>query len=135
MLKMRKLTTRDMFTVVDMLKKLAEGGFGESELSNLIVSELKKKSEKAGETDERAIIKIGILVLTKLYESLKPDLINWFASLIGKTIDEYMDSDPNTTLEIIDQLIDGGEETKNFFTSAFALFKKISALKNPIVKR
>jgi len=117
-----------MFTVVDMLKKLAESG-----LSELIISDLPKK--QLSEIDEQAVMKIGILVLTKLYENLKKNLIEWFASLIGQTVDEYLESDPSTTLEIIDQLVDGGEETRNFFTKAYALFKKIGSLKNPMMKK
>jgi hypothetical protein len=63
------------------------------------------------------------------HDNVIGDLQGWFASLIGKTFDEYMELPPQTTLEIIDCLVDS-EETKGFFSHALQLYKKMNLLGN-----
>jgi len=124
--KIRELTTGDMFAVVAMLKKCAG-----SRLSSLIVSD---ESAVKGKTDEQKAMSLGLLVLSELYDNLIDDLQKWFASLVGKTVEEYMAMPIETTLDIIDYLVDN-EIAKSFFSRALQVYKKMSALGNVTEKK
>jgi len=113
----RKLKTSDLFTVTGLLKKVAKSG-----LSEMIVAESKSDSKIIDSP-----IKIGLLVLTVLYDNVVDDLILWFASLCNVTKEEYMESDVNTTLDIIDYL-STNEDCKSFFLRASDLVKTIPGL-------
>jgi len=117
MSKIRKLTAQDVFTIVDMLKKVAS-----NTLPKIIkgVSEAPKEGDKAG-----AQIQIGIMILTELYANLKDDLITWLASMVNMKREEYLESDAELTLEIIDQL-STNKEYNGFFLRAYNLYKKIA---------
>lgn len=117
-MKIRPLKTADVFTVIGMLKKI-----GNTKLTNLLVSD--ETSTKKGKPNPNQSIQLGIMVLTELYDNVITDLQNWFASLIGKEYKEYMDMPPETTLDIIDELVNG-EEAKGFFSRALQLYRKIN---------
>jgi Ni,Fe-hydrogenase III component G len=118
-----------MFAVVDMLKNLGNNG-----LSDLIVSvsEYAKGKEKTVDADT---IKIGAMVISKMYDSLKSDMIKWFSSLVGMTEEEYLNSDPGITLDIVEYLTGGGEEVKSFFTRVYALYKRIPSFATDSAKK
>jgi hypothetical protein len=118
----RPLKTADVFTVIGMLKKI-----GKTRLADIFTSDV--SATKTAKPDAGQSIQLGILVLTELYDNVIGDLQGWFASLIGKTFDEYMELPPQTTLEIIDGLVDS-EETKGFFSHALQLYKKMNLLGN-----
>ena len=134
-IKIRALTNRDFFTVVDMLSKIS--GAAGREVSGLITS---KKTVKAGSKEaEKQMEELGqqvaLAVLETCYKHVKDDLIKWFASLVEKTVDEYLDQmPPETTIQIIEQLKEA-QETKNFFTRAWQLFKQIQPSKNQSTKK
>lgn len=113
----RPLKTSDVFAVIGMLKKI-----GNTKLSNLFVSDI--TSTKKEKPDTNQSIQLGITVLTELYDNVIDDLQAWFASLIKKTHEEYMDMPPEITLDIIDHLVNN-EEAKGFFSRALQLYKKI----------
>ena len=117
-MKLRPLKTADVFTVIGMFKKI-----GNTKLTNLFVSD--ETATKGKKPDPNQSIQLGIMVLTELYDNVIIDLQNWFASLIEKTYDEYMDMPPETTLDIIDELVDS-DESKGFFSRALQLYKKIN---------
>ena len=118
----RPLKTADVFVVIGMLKKISN-----TRLTSLFVADpMATKKEKP---DVNQSVQLGIMVLTELYDSVIGELQNWFASLIGRTIDEYMDMPPETTIDIIDQLVDS-EESKGFFSRALQLYKKINKSEN-----
>lgn len=117
--KIRPLTNRDFFTVVDMLSKI--GGVAGRELSGLISS--KKTVKPTDQQMEEVGQQIALIVLETCYKHVRQDLIDWFASLCEKTADEFLDMPPETTLQVMEQLTEA-QETKDFFTRAFALFKK-----------
>ncbi|GAG36868.1 unnamed protein product, partial [marine sediment metagenome] len=79
-------------------------------------------------TDPNQSVQLGIMVLTELYDNVIGDLQAWFASLINKTVEEYMDMPAETTLDIIDFLVDD-RDAKSFFSHALQLYKKISKSK------
>lgn len=133
--KIRALTNRDFFTVVDMLSKIS--GAAGREVSGLITS---KKTVKAGSKEaEKQMEELGqqvaLAVLETCYKHVRDDLIKWFASLAGKTVNEYLDQmPPETTIQIIEQLKEA-QETKDFFTRAWQLFKQIQPSKNQSTKK
>jgi hypothetical protein len=115
-MEIRQLKTSDVFTVIGMLKKISN-----TKLSNLFVSDTESKEEKS---DDNQSVQLGIMVLTELYENVIGDLQEWFASLINKTVEEYMEMPVNTTLDIIDFLVED-PGAKGFFSRALQLYKKI----------
>jgi|SRR5690554_1138229 len=124
--KIRALTNRDFFTVVDMLSKIS--GAAGREVSGLITS---KKTVKAGSKEDTKQLeelgqKVALAVLETCYKHVREDLIKWFASLAGKSVSEYLDKmPPETTLQIIEQLKEA-QEAKDFFTRAWRLFKEMN---------
>lgn len=133
--KIRSLTNRDFFTVVDMLTKIS--GEAGRVMSGLITS---KKTVKAGSKEaEKQMEELGqqvaLAVLETCYKHVREDLIKWFASLVDKSVDEYLDQmPPETTIQIIEQLKEA-QETKDFFTRAWQLFKQIQPSKNQSTKK
>jgi len=116
-MQIRPLKTSDVFIVIGMLKSI-----GNTKLNNLFVSDPSStKKEKPGDDQS---VQLGIAVLTELYDNVIGDLQGWFASLIEKTHDEYMDMPPETTLDIIDYLV-SNKDAKSFFSRALQLYKKI----------
>ena len=132
-IKIRPLTNRDFFTVVNMLSKIS--GEAGRVMSGLITS---RKTVKAGSKEDAEQLEalgqqIALAVLEACYKHVQDDLIKWFASLLdevtdaegntvrynGKmTVNEYLDKlPPSTTLQIIGQLKDA-PETEDFFTRA-----------------
>ena len=125
-IKIRPLTNRDFFTVVDMLSKIS-GEAGRA-MSGLITS---KKTIKAGSKEDVKQLEalgqqVALAVLETCYKHVREDLIKWFASLVDKSVDEYLDKmPPETTLQIIEQLKEA-QEAKDFFTRAWRLFKEMN---------
>jgi len=100
-----------------MLKKISN-----TKLTNLFVSD--PTSTKKEKPDANQSVQLGIAVLTELYDNVIEDLQKWFASLIDKTFEEYMDMPAETTLDIIDHLV-SDKDAKSFFSRALRLYKKI----------
>lgn len=125
-IKIRPLTNRDFFTVVNMLSKIS--GEAGRVMSGLITS---RKTVKAGSKEDAEQLEalgqqIALAVLEACYKHVQDDLIKWFASLIGKSVNEYLDQmPPVTTLQIIEQLKDA-PEVKDFFTAAWRLAREMS---------
>ena len=98
-MKLRPPKTADVFTVIGMFKKI-----GNTKLTSMFVSDTTATKKEKPDNDQS--IQMGIMVLTELYDNVIGDLQNWFASLIEKTLEEYMEMPPETTLDIIDELVD-----------------------------
>ena len=115
----RKLTAGDVFTVVDMLKKVAN-----DTLPKIIksVSEVSSKDEKGAQGHQ---IQLGVLILTELYANLREDLITWLASMVYMEREEFLKSDAVLTLDIIEKL-STDKEYNGFFLRAYNLYKKIA---------
>lgn len=113
----RKLTAADVFTVVDMLKKVAS-----DTLPKIIksVSDAPKK-DKSPENQ----IQLGVLILTELYANLKEDLIVWLASMVYMERKEFLESDAVLTLDIIEKL-STDKEYNGFFLRAYNIYKRIA---------
>lgn len=119
----RKLTNRDLLTVVGMLKKLVAAGTGD-DIAGLFVPAV-GDSPKEGEAKDPTI-RLGFIVLTKLFDNLFDDFVKWIASLLGMPYEEYLELPPESTLDIIDQLVEG-EDSKRFFKRAWELSRKMQA--------
>lgn len=118
----RPLLTEDIFLVVDMLKKV-----GNTKLNELIMSDSTSTKKEKGDSDQA--VQVGIMVLTTLYDNVIDDLQAWFASLINKSVEEYMKTPATTTFDIIDYLTNT-EDSKSFFSRALQLYKRISKSKS-----
>lgn len=114
---MRKLQTSDVFTIVDMLKKVA----GET-LPKIIKSVSTTDTKKGGEENR---LQVGILILTELYDNLRDDLLIWLADLNEMAEEEFMQSDPETVLGVIEEFATN-EKYQSFFLRAYNLYKKIA---------
>lgn len=116
-IKIRPLKTADIFLVIGMLKKISN-----TKLSNLFISDT--TATKKEKPDPSQSVRLGMMILSELYDNVIGDLQAWFASLINKTVEEYMDMPAETTLDIIDFLVDD-KDAKSFFSHALQLYKKI----------
>lgn len=128
--KIRSLTNRDFFTVVDMLSKIS--GEAGRVMSGLITSRRTVKAGSKEDTEQLEALgqQIALAVLEACYKHVRDDLIKWFASLIGKSVNEYLDQmPPVTTLQIIEQLKDA-PEAKDFFTAAWRLAREMNKSAN-----
>jgi hypothetical protein len=138
-LKIRSLTNRDFFTVVNMLSKIS--GAAGRELASMISSKNAEKPKNLAEKEvadkqaEEMGIQIAMVIFNTCYEHVQQDLINWFASLCNMSADDYLDKlPPDTTLQIIDQLTKAQEAT-SFFTHALQLFKRMNKFGNPSTEK
>ena len=113
----RKLTAGDVFTVVDMLKSVA------SETLPKIIKSV-SETPKEGKAQENQI-QLGVIILTELYTNLRDDLIKWLASMVFMEEKEFLESDAEITLDIIEKL-STDKEYSNFFLRAYNLYKKIA---------
>jgi hypothetical protein len=121
-MKIRNYTVADVFTLVDLLASIS-GTTGES-LKTLL------KSGGGNITEEEAHdrgVELVLLVLNKAYAGAKDKLVNWLASLLEMTVDEFLKQPPDTVLDVIDEIVNR-KETKDFFSRAFARFNKTNSL-------
>ena len=119
----RELTTKDMYTVIDLLMKV-----GKTRLTTIFVGDDTKAP--SGDTEDLSTDKtmqLGMTVLSELYENLNEDLKKWFASLCNMDLEEYYNTPIDTTIKIIDFLIES-EKTKDFFSQSLQVYSKMSAL-------
>jgi hypothetical protein len=121
-MKIRKLTRGDRKKLTSMIKALAVK-IGSSQLLNIISPEAKGE----GETGKgNAIENIGIEVFKTMLEHLESDLCEWFADLVGVTVEEFDDLPFNAELDIISQVADA-EEFADFFTQASQLRNRVES--------
>jgi len=119
---MRKYNVADVFTIVDLLSSIA-GSSGDS-LRNLL-----RSGDGTDEEAEDRGIELVLYVLNKSYMGCKEKLIQWFASLLEISVDEFLSKPPETVLEVIEE-IGNRKESKDFFSRAFRLFNKTGSSEN-----
>jgi hypothetical protein len=116
-MKLRAYNVGDVFTFVDILSSIS--GSAGNELRSLLRSGGKSEvSEK--EAEDRGI-ELVLFVLQKAYAGCKNKLIAWLASLLEKSVDDFLKMPPETVLEVIKEVATG-EESTSFFTKASRLF-------------
>lgn len=120
-MRIRELKNKDIFTVINMLKKAVKV-IG-PELANIISSS--SEPIKDAVKEERIGLQLLNLILDVLFDNVQDDLKAWFADLLGVTVDEYMELPLSTTEDVIEYLIESQEST-SFFTRAWQLYKRMS---------
>jgi hypothetical protein len=124
MINIRPYKVSDVFVIVDLLSGIAKSG--SSELRTLLT---------AGSNDSGSIvdgeqaaqergIELVFFVLNKCYTESKDNLIKWFASLCEMTEAEFLNQPPETVLDVIEEIATR-KESKDFFSRAYQLFRRI----------
>jgi hypothetical protein len=104
-----------------MLSKLASKA-GHQGILGMITATQDKPAAEGKEDD--SMLEIGVQLIKMLIDELDGDISAWFASLIGKTPEEYDAMPFDVELDIIELLKTSGE-LEHFFTRASQLFKTI----------
>jgi hypothetical protein len=118
-IKIRRLTNADLMRVIQLFKKVGEDST--SKITELFYSstgdEVEKKDKKGL---EETGVKIVSYALFELYDRVTFEFVEWIASLVDKTYDEFMQMEAEYTIDIIEALV---ENEKRFFTRALQLSK------------
>jgi len=124
-IRIRKLKRSDRKTLTRLIQ-IASEKFGAGDLTKL-VRDTGSGSSAEGEKDSTQILKIGMEVFNILLDVVEKDVTEWFADLIGVTLDEYEEMPFDTDLVIAEQLL-GSEEMRAFFSRLSRLRSEISKL-------
>lgn len=116
-IEMRPLLTEDVFTVVNMLRKLSKG-----DLPKLMVSVDKVIKEK--KDDLKDYLDVGQLVINALYDSLENEFLIWLGSLINMDREKLMKTPIDTIPDLIETILES-EKYKSFFLRVYRLYKMI----------
>lgn len=125
-LKVRKLKTKDLFTVADIL-----GDCGEDFLKTagtIIRKALMEKRRKGKGTSLMSYQMIGVTIFTSALKQASKKVKELLADLIGKTVDEFDEMPIDTSLNIIETLSEQ-EDLTGFFQKVSLLVEKISGEK------
>lgn len=123
-MEIRKLKTEDVFTVVDMLRKI--GGVTGKQIKTLFTSsDDESKKAKTKEQVEKVGVEVAFLLLETCYKETKDDLVAWFASLCQVKPEEFYQLPADTFLDIIEELTTS-KDAENFFLRAWSLYKKMN---------
>jgi len=126
----RPLTVKDRKALSSMIKKLT-GKVRGTAIQSLISSAFSgKKSESGDDGDDTKIVDLGVEIIGLALDTLDGEAGEWFASLLGVTVEEFEAMPMDTELDIIEQLKDSGG-FKDFFTKASRLFSSIKKSANP----
>lgn len=123
----RELVYKDRRKLSEMIKKLSIK-LNDNSLLTQLSSEPKKHSnqiENDSESDTQ-LMKIGLNLFNQLIQFLEDDVTEWFADLLGITIEEYINNAPfDIEILIIQQLMDDKGKFKSFLAGASKLYKSI----------
>jgi hypothetical protein len=122
----RELTRKDRKTLSNLILKATEKMEDES-LLNMISSTAKTKSENKSND----AIKIGIHIVKMLFEFVEDGVVEWFADLIGVTVEDFDNLPIDVELQIVKQIIES-PDSERFFTTALHLFSMTKAFKNTL---
>ena len=119
--KIRELCRKDRVVLSRMIEKVADKVVG-TKILDLITAVTPQEGK---EVDGGAKTKLGIEILRLLMGTLNEDVTEWFASLLGLSVDEFNDNTPfNIELEIVRQLQEADDVT-DFFTGVSQQFSTI----------
>jgi hypothetical protein len=115
---MRPYKVSDLFAFANVLTAVAKNGGG---IGNIL---------KAGGGDDKASpeergIALISYVLTECLSSANKELQTWLAGMCDMTVDEFMAQPATKVLELIDDIANS-KDSKDFFSQASALFKKMN---------
>lgn len=126
----RTLTVADSRVLVGLLSKLLKSGY--SWVGNIVT--IAKSSGNEGEERLDSIEKyyqIFESIIGELTSNYVNDLTEWFASLVGVSVDDYQKLPIESDLIVIEQLKSSGE-FKSFFLKACAVFSLKEKFQNLI---
>lgn len=112
-MKIRKLTTRDVIEVANILK------------DDILVLAEKAKENKEKEKDAT---QFGIEIISMLLEKIEKgesEAFKWVVSLTGMTYEEFLEAPPTMILDLTEALVENGEIV-DFFTKAQKLAQKLA---------
>lgn len=112
-MEIRKLNTRDLYTVGNMLRKVAPA------LKNIPFA----KAEDESESEHKS--RIGKDVFMLLADKLYDDAWKWLASVAGMSVDELMEQPIEFVPELIQELVEK-EDLSDFFTKVQGMVGKIA---------
>lgn len=113
-MKIRKLNTQDFWSIIRILRK---GG--------------KEALSKLKESEDMSDMERGMLLFDIGMEYAETELTKLFASVANMTIEDYKNSEFDTTLSIIEQLNEN-ENLGDFFKRAANIAKSFSRTSKPI---
>jgi hypothetical protein len=123
--KIRELKRKDRKIVSAMIVKLADK-LGNTGVLNLISSAAPGSTQTPESTKpDNSALTIGIELIKLALTTPEDDVAAWFASLIGKTPEEFDDLPLDIEVRIIDQLRNA-PEVNVFFSGAWQQYKAIS---------
>ena len=133
----RRLKVKDLKRLTELFEKGVRE-IGEESLTKLISSTASASSNGSDnstteETIGETVVTIGTTVLTKMVRYCNDDLAEFFADLLGKTIEEYEDMDMDTPIKVIDQ-IRKAPEVEGFFMMSSLVSKATALLEKPFGK-
>lgn len=137
-IKVRTLNVNDMFFMARLLLKV--GDDLKDDLTALLSSAAKKgkKVKDAKGSDETLEGEVGLAlawkVLSACLEHAEKDLKEWLASLVNKTSEEFGEMPIDTSLVVIDQLMEQ-ENLANFFSGVSALYSKMNKFAGRTTKK
>jgi len=125
----RPLTVRDRDFLTEIIKKFVSE-LGSNELLKLMVSDPQAPQATSEEdpNDKRYALLV-IEIIKRMIDVTGNDLRGWFASLIGCSIEEFLDLPIDTEIDILEQLVEM-ENSNRFFSRLLALASKIKASAN-----
>ena len=133
-IKIRKLTIKDRKTFSALLLKLVSN-FDRNELTKLIVSDaIQEKQKGSDEETETRFLNYAIGIMHNVIEHFNSDVTEWFADLLGLTVEKYETLPFDTEIHIVNQIAEA-EETAGFFGQRSAIYKAISVYLEGVKER
>lgn len=131
-IKIRALTVADRDWLSDLIKKLV-AQLGANDILRYMVSdndaEPTDKPEEQPKDENKRYAFLVVELIKMMIDVIGDDVRKWFASLIGKTVEEFKSLPFDTELVIIEQLMEV-EEANRFFSRALALSSRMKVFIN-----
>lgn len=118
-IKIRPLTVGDNRILQNLMER-----FVEDSKNKWLTTMVKPESKNTGDTegDGGEMISFFVDIFQDIFTKYRTDATEWFADLIGVTVEKYKAMPFNTDMVIIDQIKEA-DEFKDFFTRACLTFK------------
>ena len=133
-IQIRALTVADRDWLSSLIKKLVTK-IGASDVLSYMVSDSSNEAKKPEADEETGTDKKYALLVVELIkimiDEIGEDVRQWFASLVGKTPEEFKELPFDTELTILEKLVEM-QEANGFFSRALALSSKIKGFGNTL---
>jgi hypothetical protein len=119
---------KDVRTIVGILSGLAK-----SNLKNILTADTGGEDASPDSAEER-IGKLIFEILAECWDKSEEAIFAWFASLNEMTIEQFNNEDPNAVLDTIEAIVER-KDSRDFFSRAYRLFRKINISEKPTKKK